>query len=218
MWSYIMIVSTTSEQAPQTVNNVMVLHMRWQVFLWYTSCSQFLLRYVAQDRPYLCITVQVMEYHLEFIDHCFSWLRKIGKWHLKINRLCYTRLSQNDLPVCYHCSINWQCLWRLELVNEPNTSHQWENIVNNFTKIEYWNFDINSNNVWNGTIGLKIILFWWYSQDRYSNWPNSTSPNKKNFAEQYIGFRFKISYQFWNSNTCQPYWRPIEHSFTLPVI
>ena len=157
MWSYIMIVSTTSEQAPQTVNNVMVLHMRWQVFLWYTSCSQFLMRYVVQDRPYLCITGQVMEYHLEFIDHCFSWLRKIGKWHLKINRLCYTRLSQNDRPVCYHSSINWQCLWRLELVNEPNTSHQWENIVNNFTKNWILKFRYQ----------LQYRLKWYYWSEDY---------------------------------------------------
>ena len=59
-----------------------------------------------------------------------------------------------------------------------------------------------------GTIGLKMILFWWYFHGRYSNWPNFTSKSKKTSRKEYIeyiSFRFKISYWFLNSDTCQPY-------------
>ena len=61
--------------------------------------------------------------------------------------------------------------------------------------LKYRNYNINSNR-WDGTIGLKMILFWWYTHDRYSNCPNSTSANVG-----YIGFQSKILYRFLNSFT-----------------
>ena len=94
----------------------------------------------------------------------------------------------------------------------------------NFTKIEYRNnriFISTPTSVWNGTIGLTMIFFSWYSHDGYSNWPNLTYlPIQKNSAER-ISSQFKISYLILNSNTCpalisgkgQSYLRPFACQF-----
>ena len=97
------------------------------------------------------------------------------------------------------------------LVNKLNISYRFENIIKYWygilQKSKYRNFDINYDNglkwyYWSDNCIIPMIFPWWIFKLTQFN-ISQIKKSLRNIYIKFISFRFKISYRFWNSNTCQ---------------
>ena len=106
------------------------------------------------------------------------------------------------------------CLrYQLGLVNKPNILYRFENIQ------KYWYGILQKSNIEISELRYQLryqfkVVLYYSSEDfiilmiDFQTDPIKHLPIiKETLWNEYvinIGFRFKISYRFWNSNTCQP--------------
>ena len=114
----------------------------------------------------------------------------ISSWYLRPNNEQPNRIWLSIIYQNSGRSINWIFWIGLKILLK---CWYWT-LQNSNIEIHVYEFLYQlSTSFYNGTIGLTIILFWWYSHDRCSNLPSLTIPNYKNFAKWiYRIYRFLI--------------------------